>query len=187
MRDTLGLVMLMQGNDPSTATEDQMNEALDFLAEQTANGQIRAFTGNEYIDDIDVGNFAACVAWSGDILAGSTNPDVKFVYPEEGAMSWFDTMVIPRGAPNAVAAARWMNFVYDPVQAAQITAYVQYVSPVVGVQDELRKLGDDAAALADNELLFPSAETKSRFRVFAAMPDDVDQRITDRFLEISGA
>ena len=31
-------------------------------------------------------------------------------------MSWFDTMVIPIGAPNGVAAAQWMNFVYDPVQ-----------------------------------------------------------------------
>jgi spermidine/putrescine transport system substrate-binding protein len=96
-------------------------------------------------------------------------------------------MVIPRGAPNAIAAAEWMNFVYDPVQAAQITQYVQYVSPVVGVQDELRKLGGDAAALADNELLFPTAETRATFRVFAAIPTDVEDRITERFLRISGA
>lgn len=188
MRDTLGLVMLMQGNDPATATEETMTQALDFLEEQTNNGQIRAFTGNEYIDDIGIGNFAACVAWSGDILANTDSyPDVTFVYPEEGSMSWFDAMVIPRGAPNAIAAAEWMNFVYDPVQAAQITQYVQYVSPVVGVQDELRKLGGDAAALADNELLFPSAETRASFRVFAAIPTDVEERITERFLRISGA
>jgi spermidine/putrescine transport system ATP-binding protein len=186
MRDTLGLVMLMQGNDPATATEEQMNQALDFLQEQTANGQIRAYTGNEYIEDIDNGNFAACIAWSGDILGSSSNPDVTFVYPEEGSMSWFDAMVIPRGAPNAVAAARWMNFVYDPVQAAQITTWVQYVSPVVGVQDELRKMGGDSAALADNELLFPTAETRASFRVFADIPNDIEQRITDRFLEITG-
>jgi spermidine/putrescine transport system substrate-binding protein len=79
-----------------------------------------------------------------------------------------------------------MNFVYDPVQAAQITAWVQYVSPVVGVQDELRKLGDDAAALADNELLFPTAETRSSFRVFGDIPTDVEERITERFLGITG-
>ena len=30
-----------------------------------------------------------------------------------------------------------MNFVYDPVQAAQLTYWVQYVSPVKGVRDEL--------------------------------------------------
>lgn len=186
MRDSVGLVMMMLGSDPATATEEEMNAALDVIEEATNSGQIRAFTGNEYIEDIDNGNFAACVAWSGDILGSSSNPDVHFVYPEEGSMSWFDAMVIPRGAPNAVAAAEFMNYVYDPVQAAQITAWVQFVSPVAGVQDELRKMGGDAAELADNELLFPTAETKAQFRVFADLPDDVDARITDRFLRITG-
>jgi spermidine/putrescine transport system substrate-binding protein len=185
MRDSLGLVMLGQGNDPAAATEDTMNEALDAIEEATANGQIRRFTGNDYLQDIDNGNFAACIAWSGDILQ-STNPDVHFVFPEEGAMSWFDTMVIPIGAANGVAAAEWMNFVYDPVNAARITAYVQFVSPVVGVRDELIKLGGDVAALADSPLLFPDEETKAQLHVFADMPAELDQQITDRFVTITG-
>jgi spermidine/putrescine transport system ATP-binding protein len=186
MRDTLGLTMLSQGNDPSTPTEDTINQALDKIEEATKAGQVRRFTGNDYLQDIENGNFAVCVAWSGDI-AQSSNPDVHFVFPEEGAVSWFDAMVIPKGAPNAVAAAAWMNYVYDPVQAAQITAYVQYVSPVVGVQDELRKMGGDAAALADNPLLFPDEATKAKARVFGVMDDELDAKTTDRFLSITGA
>jgi spermidine/putrescine transport system ATP-binding protein len=185
MRDTLGLVMLGQGNDPAAATEDTINQALDKVEEVTDAGQVRRFTGNDYLQDIQNGNFAACIAWSGDI-AQSSNPDVRFVVPEEGGMSWFDTMVIPIQAPNGVAAAQWMNFVYDPVNAAKITAYVQYVSPVVGVRDELVKLGGDAAALADNPLLFPSDEDKTRLRVFGEMPDELDQQVTDRFISIIG-
>ena len=101
MRDTLGLVMLGQGNDPSNPTEDTINEALDKIEAATNDGQIRRFTGNDYLQDIQNGNFAACIAWSGDI-AQASNPDVRFVFPEEGAMSWFDTMVIPLGrAPTA--------------------------------------------------------------------------------------
>ena len=75
-------------------------------------------------------------------------------------MSWYDTMVIPKGAPNAFAAADWMNFVYDPVQAAQLTAWVQFISPVKGVRDELIKMGGDAAALADSPILFPTRRTR---------------------------
>ena len=37
--------------------------------------------------------------------AAVDRPDIQFVIPEEGGMSWYDTMVIPKGAPNAVAAA----------------------------------------------------------------------------------
>ena len=33
-----------------------------------ATGQIRAFTGNEYIQDLAAGNIVACEAWSGDVI-----------------------------------------------------------------------------------------------------------------------
>ena len=95
-------------------------------------------------------------------------------------------MVIPKGAPNGVAAAKWMNYVYDPVQAAQITYYVQYLSPVKGVRDELVKMGGDAATLAESPILFPDTETQKRLRVFATLPDDIDQHMTERFNKIIG-
>jgi spermidine/putrescine transport system ATP-binding protein len=185
MRDSLGLVMLGQGNDPANPTEDALNEALDQIEEATSSGQIRRFTGNDYLQDIDNGNFAACIAWSGDI-AQSSNPDVRFVFPEEGAMSWFDTMVIPVQAANGVAAARFMDYVYDPAVAARIAAYVQFISPVKGVQEELEKLGGDAAALAESPLLFPGDAEKARMFVFGDMSEDLDTEITDRFLGITG-
>ena len=76
-----------------------------------------------------------------------------------------------------------MNFVYDPVQAAQLTYWVQYVSPVKGVRDELIKMGGDAAELADSPILFPSEEDSARLNVFAALPDELDARLTERFLQ----
>ncbi len=185
MRDTMGLVMLAQGNDPANATEDTMDQALDTIEELTNSGHVRRFTGNDYLEDIQSGNFAACVAWSGDI-AQAENPAVRFVFPEEGAMSWFDTMVIPIDADNGVAAAKWMNYAYDPVNAAKITAFVQFVSPVVGVRDELVKLGGDAAALADSPLLFPDDVTKANSFVFAELEPEVDRAVTERFITITG-
>jgi len=186
MRDTLGLVMLEMGNDPRKPTEDTINAALDRIEQAKNDGQIRRFSGNDYLQDIQNGNFAACIAWSGDI-AQASNPDVKFVFPEEGAMNWFDTMVIPIGAPNGVAAAEFMNYVYDPVNAAKITSYVQYISPVKGVREELEKLGGDAAALAENPLLFPGDEEKARMYIFGDMPEALDESVTDRFTTMTGA
>jgi spermidine/putrescine transport system ATP-binding protein len=185
MRDSLGLVMLGMGNDPTNPTEDAIFAALDKIEAAKNDGQIRRFTGNDYLQDIQNGNFAACIAWSGDI-AQASNPDVRFVFPEEGAMSWFDTMVIPLNAPNGIAAAEFMNFVYDPVNAARIAAYVQFISPVRGVQDELVKLGGDAAALAENPLLFPGDEEKARMFVYGDMSEDLDTEVTDRFITITG-
>jgi spermidine/putrescine transport system substrate-binding protein len=109
---------------------------------------------------------------------------VRFVIPEEGGTSWCDTMILPKGVANASAAAKWMNFCYDPVQAAQITQYVQYLSPVKGVRDELAKLDPE---LAENTLLFPDDATNARLRSFATLSEDVEAKFDEEFSAITGA
>ena len=185
MRDSVGLVMLGLGLDPAVVDEDGAFEALDMIEAAAADGQIRVFTGNEYLRSLESGDFAVCFAWSGDVVQAE-DPNIQFLIPEEGGMSFYDTMVIPKGAPNAYAAADWMSFVYDPVQAALLTSYVQYVTPVKGVRDELVAMGGDAAALADSPILFPDEATTARLKVFADLPEEVDVAITDRFLSITG-
>ena len=154
MRDTMGLIMLLLGVDISTLTDFAAAEpAFAKLEQAKDDGQIRRFTGNDYMNDLNTGNFAACVGWSGDVVQlARDNPAVRFIIPEEGGTAWADTMVLPKGAANRDAAAKWMDFVYDPVQAAQLTAWVQYVSPVAGVQEEVAKLDPD---LAENPMRLP--------------------------------
>ncbi len=186
MRDTIGLIMLGLGKDPSTvASFDDVAEAFEKLEQAKAAGQIRQFTGNDYLDDLATGNFAACIGWSGDVLQlGKDNPNVRFVIPEEGGMRWADTMIMPKGAANRSAAAQFMNFVYDPVEQAQLTAWVQYISPVKGTQDEVAKIDPE---LAENPLLFPDDATNARLRSFASLNDETEVEMDTRFASIVGA
>jgi spermidine/putrescine transport system substrate-binding protein len=186
MRDTVGIIAMSLGIDITDPSFEQMEPAFAKLQEEVDNGQIRQFTGNEYVGPLEEGSLAACIAWSGDVL-GMGNPDVRFVVPDTGGTLWFDTMVIPAGASNLDAVAEWMNFVYDPVNAAKITESVQFISPVAGVQDELRKMGGEAAALADNPLLFPDAATEARLQIFGNLSDEEEQKFDEEFSKISGA
>lgn len=68
---------------------------------------------------------------------------------------WSENMVIPVGAPNTAAALAWMDFVYRPEVAADITEYVEYISPVEGVKEILEKRG---SPLAESEIVFPTEE-----------------------------
>jgi spermidine/putrescine transport system substrate-binding protein len=190
MRDTIGLVLLGEGIDPSTiSTFDEAAVAFEKIARAKADGQIRAFTGNDYLDDLANGNFAACIGWSGDLFQLSADTDaVKFVIPEEGGTRWADVMVVPKGAKNAANAAKWMNYVYDPEQAAKITAYVQYISPVKGVQEIIAADADpEIAALAENPLVFPDDEMNKRLRAFANLSEDVEAQFDAAFSDITGA
>lgn len=186
MRDTVGLILLSLGVDISTLESfDEAAEAFEKLEQAKSDGQIRSFTGNDYISDLETGNFAACIGWSGDVASLSIdNPNIRFVIPEEGGTSWADTMVLPKGAANVEQAAKWMDFVYDPEQAAQIAAYVQYVSPVKGVQEEVAKIDPE---LAENPLIFPDDETISRVHTFANLSEDVEAEYDEAFSSIVGA
>ena len=187
MRETVGLVMLTQGADPSRATVRAAEAALDRLESAKRDGQIARFTGNEFKDALKDGSFAACLAWSGDIIQlQAERPDIRFVIPVEGGIRWFDSMIIPRGASNLAAAADWMNYMYDPANAARITQAVQYISPVVGVREELTRAGGEAARLAANPILFPDDETRRRLYFWSGLDAADEDRLQERFSAITG-
>lgn len=185
MHDTIGLIMLGLGLDPSAlSTFDQAAPAFEVLERAKRDGQVRAFTGNDYVDDLATGNFAVCLAWATDVLqVGRDNPSVRFVIPEQGGLLATDTMVMPKGARHRASAARWMNFVYDPAQASRIAAAVQAVSPVTGARDDLATRD---AALAAHPLVFPDAATKARLRVFADLSEDLELQFDEAFSRITG-
>jgi spermidine/putrescine transport system substrate-binding protein len=151
MRDTVPLVMQMQGADPQNFTTEDWEKAIDFLKQETDSGQIRRFTDNSYTEDLTSGNAVASIGWSGDAsLIG--RDDVEWRKPTDGCDTFFDQMVIPVGAPNTAAALAFMNFAYRPEVQADITAYVNYVTPVDGVKEILAKKDPE---LANDPLIFP--------------------------------
>jgi len=187
MRETVALVMLTQGADPSRATVAAAERALERLDAAKRDGQIAAFTGNEFVDKLKDGSFAACLAWSGDIIQlQAERRDIRFVIPEEGGIRWFDSMVIPRRASNRAAAADWMNFAYDPANAARITQAVQYISPVLGVREELARAGAEGAPLAADPILFPDDATRRRLYFWSGLDPETEDGLQARFSIIAG-
>ncbi|MDH3296352.1 MAG: spermidine/putrescine ABC transporter substrate-binding protein, partial [Acidimicrobiia bacterium] len=163
MREALGLIMLNNGDDPSRPTVAAAEAALNSVVDAQSRGQIGAFTFGDFADMLKTGELVAAMAWSGDVaLLQSERPDIEFLIPEEGAIQWFDTMVIPKGSNAVGAAGRFMNFVYDPANAARITEWVSYISPVIGAQQELALRGGFSAELARSPVLFPDAATRIR-------------------------
>lgn len=186
LRDSVGLTMLGLGLDPAKARRADVDKALDKIDKAKRDGQILKFTGNEYLRGLENGDIAACVAWSGDVYSLPSDLGIKFVVPEEGGTQWFDSMVIPKGAPGKKAAETFMNFVYDPENAARITEWVGYISPVDGVKEVLLAKGGDAADLATDPLVFPDEKTLERLVVFGTMSQDDEIAIQTRFNDITG-
>jgi spermidine/putrescine transport system substrate-binding protein len=185
MRDTMGLLMLADGQDISKPTWMAAQPSFNRLEQARKDGQIRRFTGNDYQNDLLTGNLAACIGWSGDVAQlVLEQPDLRFLVPESGGVLWSDLMLMPKGAQHRREAAAWMNWVYEPVEAARIAAAVQYISPVEGVRQQLAK--DPAtAALASNALMFPDAAMQQRLHSFGPLSESEEARWEERFASIT--
>jgi spermidine/putrescine transport system substrate-binding protein len=157
MGDTLGLIMLENGDDPAKVTDATFDRALAVVQKAQDAGQIRRFYGNDYAQPLATGDLAASMAWSGDIFALQV-PKVKWDIPEKGGIIWTDNMLIPLGG-SVPTASTYMNFVYDPKIAAELALGAGYISSVKGVREEAVKLDPNAT---DNTLVFPTDEMFSQ-------------------------
>lgn len=183
--DSAGLVMLMDGVDATNASLDQIMTAIDKIEEAQRAGQIRRFTGNDYTTDLTKGNLWAAMAYSGDLVAlQADNPNLEFVYPEEGAMLFNDNMLMPAKAAQPYAAETFMNYVYDPPVAAKLAAYVNYLSPVKGVKEILL---DTDPELANNPLIFPPDDVVARLHNYPALSPADETAMHERMAQVTGA
>lgn len=174
MRDTMAFMLKVTGADPDDFDDDEWKNAIDRLQKVVDSGQIRAFTGNEYTQDLAAGNILACEAWSGDVIQLQfDNPDIKFVAPEEGLSLWSDNMIIPNMTTHQANAEKWVDYYYEPEVAAKLAAWVNYICPVKGAQDEMEKIDP---SLVSNKLIFPDDEMLAT--TFDFMPLD-DKQTTE--------
>ncbi|MFE2098588.1 MULTISPECIES: PotD/PotF family extracellular solute-binding protein [unclassified Streptomyces] len=185
MRDTVGMTMLDMGIDPAKFTDDDYDAVIARLQKAVDKGQIRRFTGNDYTSDLSKGDLAACVAWGGDVVQlQADNPDVAYVIPDSGYMTSTDNMLIPNKARHKTNAERLIDFYYEPQPAAELSAYVNYVSPVADVQPYLAKIDKSAAS---NPLIVPDKAMQAKSHAFRALSSKEETAYQQKFAKLTGA
>ncbi|MEV7202185.1 polyamine ABC transporter substrate-binding protein [Streptomyces griseoluteus] len=185
MRDSVGMTLLDMGKDPAHFTDDDYDAAIARLQKAVDKGQIRRFTGNDYTADLAKGDFAACVAWAGDVVQlKADSPDVDFIIPDSGYVTSTDNMLIPNKARHKTNAERLIDFFYEPEQAAALAAYINYVTPVDNVKPWLAKIDRDAA---DNPLIVPDKAMQAKSHAFRSLSQKEETAYEEKFAKLTGA
>jgi spermidine/putrescine transport system substrate-binding protein len=181
--DTPSMALIANGVDPPDSTEDDWRAAADRLAKQRDDGIVRQYYGQGYVTALQTEEIALSLAWGGDILQSNQRgyENLRFVIPDEGAMLWTDIMAIPNGAEHPIDAITLMDWFYEPKVAAQLTSWIQSVSPVPAAQEILRAQDDP---VADDPLVFPTQETYDRLHDYRILTADESQTWDDTFLPI---
>jgi spermidine/putrescine transport system substrate-binding protein len=179
MQDTMAFLLKITGADPEDFDDDEWGVAVERLEEAVGAGQIRRFTGNDYVDDLNNGDLVASLAWSGDVIAMQfDNPDIKWVAPEEGLNLWSDNMLVPNKADHKANAEALMDFYYDPEVAATLAAWVNYICPVQGAQEAMESVDPD---LVDEPLIFPDDELLAQTFAFMSLEEGIARQYDTDF------
>ncbi|GGV74711.1 ABC transporter substrate-binding protein [Streptomyces griseoloalbus] len=185
MRDTVGMTLLDMDKDPAQFSADDYDAAVARLQKAVDKGQVRRFTGNDYTADLTKGDFAACLAWAGDVVQlKADNPDIGFLIPDSGYMTSSDVMLIPNKARHKTNAERLIDYYFEPRPAAELAAYINFVCPVDGVKDELAKIDEEAA---NNPLILPDQAMQAKSRAFRSLSSAEETAFEEKFAKLTGA
>ena len=186
MRDTIGLIMMWQGVDISKPfTQDKFDNALNYLQKKIKDGWIRQIKGQSYAEDMISGDAIAVIGWSGDInqLNLQNQNQFGFAIPESGGTFSTDNMMIPSTSTNKAGAEAVINYYYDPVVAARVANYINYICPVSGAKEAMAKI---SPAQAKNPLIFPDDAMWKNLKVFRALSAAEQIKFSTSFQKASG-
>jgi spermidine/putrescine transport system substrate-binding protein len=186
MRDTIGLIMMWQGVDISKPfTQDKFDNALNYLQKKIKDGWIRQIKGQSYAEDMISGDAVAVIGWSGDInqLNLQNQNQFGFAIPESGGTFSTDNMMIPSTSTSKAGAEAVINYYYDPVVAARVANYINYVCPVSGAKEAMAKI---SPAQAKNPLIFPDDAMWKNLKVFRALSAAEQIKFSTSFQKASG-
>ena len=184
MRDTMGLIMLQNGVDiAGDWGDDEYNEAIDVLRKQVEDGQVRNIKGNSYLEDLKSEDTLAAICWSGDITVINAEAGDKweFAIPDAGGTLWNDNFLVPIGSPRKTNAESLINYYYAPEVAAEVAAWVNFITPVVGAKEAAIAIDPE---LAENQLIFPNEQTLSNAHIFRALTGAEEQKYQAEFQSI---
>lgn len=125
-----------------------------------------------YIDeDTTIG-----MGYSGDTYqAQLENPNLVYIYPQDGFVVWIDCMSIPKNAPHLKSAYKFINFLMRPDIAAKLGIELGYASP------NLEAVKLMPPQMRNNPIIYPDAKTLARAQ-FETEPGNT-ARLYEKYME----
>jgi spermidine/putrescine transport system substrate-binding protein len=124
--ELFGAALIYLGFSPNDTVPEHLKQAQAVISK--AKPYWAAFNSSSYIKELTVGNIWVAHGYSSDMFQARADAleakrafTVNFALPKQGAILALDNMVIPKDAKNVALAHRFINFMMDPKNAADLT------------------------------------------------------------------
>lgn len=154
--------------------------ATELLIKQKPN--ILLFHDDDGQNLLEAGDIDIVIEYNGDVAqVMREDHDLDFIVPHEGSELTSDCLCIPKGAPNAILAHKFINFMLDGQVGADITKAIQYPSPN---QAAVALLGTD---YSHNPAIFPPKEILAKCDYAHYLGDSFTHVIEDAMTKVRAA
>ena len=177
-RDAFAVAQKILGYSLNSTDEKELADVAQLLVEQKP--LLQGYVMDEIFNKMESGEAAMVPYYVGDyVLMKDVNPDLDFVYPEEGVNVFVDAICIPESAQNYEAALKYINFLLDPEIALSNALYIGYATPNTGVLEH-----PDYAEMRNNKYLYPSKDDMPDVEYFRNLPQETLLMFSDLWNQI---
>lgn len=164
-RDAFAIAQSVLGMDYNNESPASWRVAAELLKEQ--KNVSPTYVNDEIFLKMESGESALAPYYAGDFLSmQENNPDLAFVYPEEGVNFFVDGACILKGSKNKLAAELYINFLLEPEVALANAEYICYASPHTEVYS------NPEYSFYENEILYP-ADGEFKTQLFLNLNPDI--------------
>jgi len=180
--EVLPAALLYLGKPPYSRNAADYAEAGKLL--KSIRPYVTRFSSSGYIEEMASGATCLVMGFSGDIniarsraAQANAKPPVviEALIPKTGATLFFDTMAIPKDAPNVANAHLFINYILRPEVHAALTNKVFYANPNAASLKFVTK------EVAQNKTIFLDAATAKTMIAPDALPQDLRRVQTRTF------
>ena len=129
--EVMSLAEVYLGMTPCQTDTANMKKVSELLEAQAP--AVKVYNSDGIIDRQSSGETWIHQVWNGDSArARANNPDLKFIFPKEGAVGWMDNVAVPTGAKDPDNAKLFVEFLLKPENSGMSSNFTHYDSAIKG-------------------------------------------------------
>lgn len=164
MLDSQGEVMAMAAihlGIPQCSTDRDQLKALNAMLQEAKQHWV-SFNSDTAKEVLVSGDAAVGMIYDGFSAKGrEEGANIEYAFPTQGYIAWMDNAVLLKDAPNRDNALKFMDFLLEPENVAELTNWTRYSAGVTGVapllDEELRTLPEANAPESAGDAVFIEA------------------------------
>ena len=167
-RDAFGVALKALGYSLNTTDETEIKNAYELLQRQRP--LIQGYFQDQMYDKLEGGEALIGTYYAGDYICMlENNPDLLFVFPEEGTNWYVDAMVVPAGSENKEAAEKFINYMCETDVTLLNMDATGYASPNPEACEIYAEDLDDYL----QGIMFPGDDVLSNCEMYLHLPQDI--------------